>query len=311
MRRQASQAFGKQQGIALVVVLWVLALLGAIAAVYSAGVRNETTITRNMVESAKARALVDAGFHIAEMKFCENAPATAENEAWQADGTVYETAFGEGTVRVAVVDEAGKIDLNEAPKEVIDVLLLNAEVPDQERMALVDAILDWRDVDNLRGLYGAEDEEYADAGLPYGAKDAPFESKEELLLVLGMKPAWYQAIASAVTVYSGSDSINPVVASEQVLKAMPGVDGTRVDEYVQQRQQHSTESRPFSQSVFGANPYLIINAGHTFTLNIEGETSSGAIARTTAIVQTRRGRNKSRFQVLVWEEPGIWLTKLN
>ena len=52
--------------------------------------------------------------------------------------------------------------------------------------ALVDAIVDFRDEDDLHCLQGAEDRDYADAGLPRGAKDAAFEAVEELQQVLGM-----------------------------------------------------------------------------------------------------------------------------
>jgi general secretion pathway protein K len=45
---------------------------------------------------------------------------------------------------------------------------------------LVDAILDWRDEDDLHLVNGAEDPDYKAAGLPYGAKDGPFDSLEEL-----------------------------------------------------------------------------------------------------------------------------------
>ena len=44
--------------------------------------------------------------------------------------------------------------------------------------ALAAAIVDWRDADALtQPDGGAEDPDYAAAGLPYGAKDAPFENR--------------------------------------------------------------------------------------------------------------------------------------
>ncbi len=76
----------------------------------------------------------------------------------------------------------------------------------QEPENLVDAILDWRDPDDLHLVNGAEDEQYAAAGLPYGAKDGPFDSVEELGQVMGFDRELYQALAPALTVTSGQAS---------------------------------------------------------------------------------------------------------
>jgi len=51
---------------------------------------------------------------------------------------------------------------------------------------LVNAIIDWRDEDDLVGLEGAEKEEYKEAGLSYQPPNKPFKSIEELQMVLGM-----------------------------------------------------------------------------------------------------------------------------
>src|SRR5882672_7761736 len=49
---------------------------------------------------------------------------------------------------------------------------------------------------------GAEDADYAAAGLAYGAKDAPFAMTEELLQVPGMTRELFDRVAPDITVYS-------------------------------------------------------------------------------------------------------------
>ena len=101
--------------------------------------------------------------------------------------------------------------------------LLVLGVAEDEAAALADRILDWRDPDDLAGLNGAEDPDYAAAGLPYGAKDGPFSSVEELRQVLGVTPDLYARLAPELTVDSGAQQIDQQFASAAVLAAVQGV----------------------------------------------------------------------------------------
>jgi general secretion pathway protein K len=90
------------------------------------------------------------------------------------------------------------------------------------------AIVDWRDSDSFsQPSGGAEDPQYAAAELPYGAKDAPFETVGEVEQVLGMTPALYEAVAAHLTVYSGQSAPDQRFASGEVLQAL-GVDPTAI-----------------------------------------------------------------------------------
>jgi len=97
--------------------------------------RVETRVTRNLVENAKAEALADA-------RVCMRAilglldPDDAR--AWRADGTAYEFSLGEGTIRVTLQDEAGKIDLNYAPDEILLGLFEAAGLSAGDAVRLVD-----------------------------------------------------------------------------------------------------------------------------------------------------------------------------
>jgi hypothetical protein len=53
---------------------------------------------------------------------------------------------------------------------------------------VADAILDWLDTDEQPREYGAEADYYATLDPPYGAKNGPLETVEELLLVKGVTP---------------------------------------------------------------------------------------------------------------------------
>jgi general secretion pathway protein K len=220
-----------QRGFALLLVLWGLILLGLIAAGFLRETRVSATLARNVVENAKAEALADAGVERAILGLLDSDPATA----WRADGRLYRFALGEGTVDIRIQDERGKIDLNHAPAAML-VTLFQATGSDPETaQRLADAILDYADRDGNRRPAGAEDPDYADSGSKEGAKDAPFERKEELMKVLGMNRTIYDAVASSVTVYSGQSDVNTSTAPELVLRTIPDLTDKQFEEIMSAR----------------------------------------------------------------------------
>jgi general secretion pathway protein K len=201
-----------------VIVLWVVTLLSVMATSFAVSMRTESTLAYQWTQSAQTRALAEAGVHRGIMELL----LPVRQQRWRVDGTVYEFSYGGGQVRVAIQDESGKIDLNEAQRDVLDPMMRSVGVEDEKRDALVDAILDWRDEDNLRGLRGAEDDDYAAAGLDYGAKDGPFNCVEELQQVLGMTPALYKRLEPMITINSRQGNVELQVAPPEVLRAFPG-----------------------------------------------------------------------------------------
>jgi general secretion pathway protein K len=294
--------FDRQQGVALVIVLWVIALLGVIAASYALSTRIETALTRNWLESNQARALAKAGVQIAILELLR--PATTDAEAenkWRADGTVYETSFAGAGLRIAIADETGKIDLNGAPAGLIDGLLQTTNIEENERLKLLDAILDWRDDDELERLNGAEDDEYRAAGLQYRPKNGPFDNVEELSLVLGMSAGLYHELEGALTVYTGAKGINPDVASAQVLLAIPGIDPAQVDVYSAQKAQNVIDGLPPPPSPIIDREYQTGGVGRdTYSVHVEVNMPSGAVERIAAVVRlTRYG---GPFELISWQE---------
>lgn len=207
-----------RRGLALITVLWVLTLLSLIAASFSTSTRTEVRQAFNQAASARAEALADAGLNTAILGLLSARPGYE----WRADGTVYGWDFGEGEIRVSIRDEGGKIDLNAASETLLQSLFVAVGQSSSDAAALVARIVDFRDTNDLRGLNGAEDRDYRDQGLPYGAKDAPFETVEELRQVLGMTPDLYEAVAPALTVHARQRLPHEPTAPALVKAAMAG-----------------------------------------------------------------------------------------
>ena len=78
-----------------------------------------------------------------------------------------------------------------------------------------------------RRVNGAKDQAYRLAGTSYRPRNGPFQSVDELLLVMDMTPALFTRIAPALTVYSGRQFIDPQVAPREALLALRNMDPAR------------------------------------------------------------------------------------
>jgi general secretion pathway protein K len=209
-----------EEGIALIAVLWMLTLLSIVAAALSLETRSSTRIARNMADNAAARAAADAGIQRAILDLETSTGAPTDARKFLADGTVYAWRFANSTVHISVKDEGSKIDLNQAPEELLTALFASVGVDRGEAQSLADAIADYRDADNLPRPGGAEEAEYRDAGLAWGPKNAPFQMVEELQQVLGMTPEIYERAAPDLTIYSVTGTLSPAADDKRLTRIM-------------------------------------------------------------------------------------------
>jgi general secretion pathway protein K len=285
----------RERGIALVGVLWMLALLGVIATGFAATTRTEGLIAHNHVEAARARAVAEEVLHWAVFEWL----ASPIEERRRADGRRYDLQVGEDEVRamLSVEDEGAKVDLNAAPAALLEGLLRVLGVEEPERLALVDAIQDWRDPDDLRRPFGAEAAEYRAAGFGYGPRNDHFESIDELRLVFGMTPELYERMRPLVTVHSRRAQVNVDTASVEVLRAIPGLSEEQALEWVQTR---AAAEAPLgtreARRVAGA--YAARGTGGVYTFSVQAVLPSGAAQGLRA---TLRLDGLDGYTVLDWE----------
>lgn len=279
-----------QRGVALVLVLWVLVLLTTMAISMSTTQRLELNMAANLTQERQARALVDAGIEFMALQLLLQRTGP-EEEKWKADGMARPWRFNDRTVYVAATPENGRIDVNVATPEMLEELLRSVGLEDAQAAQIRDAILDWRDADDQRQLNGAEDPQYEDAGRPYGAKDAAFASVEELRMVLGITPAIFDAIASALTVHSRRRTVNPLFASRQVLSAMPGMDETAVDDYIALRTQNQAQGLAVPAPTGVNRMYLEMGKTPIFRVYAETEMPEGGMVKGEVVLNiASRGR---------------------
>ena len=215
----AMQPRGRQQGIALVMVLWLLVLMSVIAASHARNIRTETRLTTNQVETARARALLEAGVNHTVLELFVQDDA----ERWQADGTIYRLALAGGNVTIAVHDTRGLIDLNTVDAVLLDKILTAIGVDEPQRSGLIGATLDWRDKDSLKHDNGAEDDDYRLAGMQWGVRDGSFTSIEEYRYVLGMTNRIFEQLAPYLIVQSNHRGVSLEYAPPWLREVLGGM----------------------------------------------------------------------------------------
>ncbi|MCC7328457.1 MAG: general secretion pathway protein GspK [Burkholderiales bacterium] len=231
-RRRAGPGAARQDGIALILVLWLTIMLTVIASGFAFSMHSEALTARNALSLAQARAAADGG--IERMAFELSRPRYPT--AWASDGMPHTWRDGDVGIVATAVDESARIDINSAPEMLLRGLLEHVGGADAETAArIVDAIADWRDPDDNRRPNGAEEADYRAAGLEQKPTNAPFETVAELARVMGMTPPLYARIANTLTVQSRQPGINATTAPRDVLLALPNATPEAVDAYLQQR----------------------------------------------------------------------------
>ncbi|MGZ8185590.1 MAG: general secretion pathway protein GspK, partial [Methylobacter sp.] len=234
------QLLTTQKGLALILVLWILSLLTIMAGSFALSMRRETSIITGIVTNAQAKSIAESGLAIAEMMLLN----PDQNKRWRTDGSVYEMDYGSSKVRLRLLSESGKIDINIVDQAVLQSLMNHAPVDDEEQKnKIMNAILDWRDEDDLVHIDGAEKKEYREAGLTYQPGNKPFQSIEELQMVLGIDENVFLWIEDLVTIYSGQP-VDMQQASKKVLQVLPGLEPEVVENFVAARLESAINGVP-------------------------------------------------------------------
>lgn len=289
---------GRQDGVALVLVLWVITLLSVIAANFSFAMRGEAQVARNLLSTSQARSLADAGVQRA---WYELMKPPADMQRWQGDGAPHELLLGGAKVRVTILDESGKIDLNTASDALLGSLFKSVGLSAEASTALLNAVLDWRDSDKLKRLNGAEEDDYRAAAKNYVPSNAPFEVIDELQRVLGMTPELYRGLAPALTVYSKQAGVNAAIAPREVLLAIPGVNPAMVEQFLEQRLQAFAAGQKAPPFPAGAGFIAMAGGISAYSVRSEVALTDGTVFVRKAVARLTQDP-KRPVLVLAWSE---------
>jgi general secretion pathway protein K len=302
-----------ERGFALIAVLLVLALVGVIGAEFAFSMRLEAAAVRGYKQVTLASHLAEAAVAQAIREIVADYTYVGLDDRgvltfYRADQTALpqlpreRVALGSGHFTYRLADEEARIDVNTAPPERLDRLLLALGLEKAERDTIVSSIQDWRDANDEHRLNGAEsDDTYLRLPVPYRARNGNLESTRELLQIKGVTPALFAGadgragLGELVTV-GAPGGVNLNTAPVLVLRAL-GLADAEIAEVQQARR---------------AAPYTVVPARfagrglsvttRTFRIEADGLVDDRPRARFTAVVQRRVEANRVTVAVLEWSD---------
>ncbi|MDD5227476.1 MAG: type II secretion system protein GspK [Methylococcales bacterium] len=315
----------KQKGVALILVLWVLSILTLMAGSFTKTMRRESTGVMTIRANAEANAQAQAGISLAQAMLLHE----DEAKRWRVDGSIYEIETENATMRIRLLSETGKIDINSVTASLLHQVLLHAPLETQAQLELENAILDWRDDDETTRPFGAEKPEYKAAKLSYSPRNKPFRALEELQMVRGLSAdvfAWMQPI---FTVYAaGQTEVDLNLATRDVLNVLPEVDVNLLDTYFLAHQQailnHSpmpvvprieNAAQAMTQDVETTTEAEVSPDISTVTVTVEAILDNDAQAAVQVVMEKIDGANNLPFQILTQqnqiETPSLFSETMN
>jgi general secretion pathway protein K len=287
------------RGVALLVVLWVVVLLGVLLGAFVISARTENLTTRFLFDATRARFAAEAGLSLAVHELRRADPQAR----WVADGRVYEGRFEDAKLEISIIDEAGKVDINVADEATLFALLQAVGIEEPRARRLVDAILDWRDADDLVRPNGAERRDYEAAGLSWGPANMGFQTTGQLQQVLGMTWEIYERLAPHITIYTGQGQPSLGFADAPVLQTVPGVTPEIAAQLVAQRRALApAELAGMPLMLPNGQPLVAGGGGLTYTVTSKATLPNGAWTSLVATVRPGGAPGRRAYSILGWRE---------
>jgi general secretion pathway protein K len=287
----------RQNGIALVLVLWVLLLLTIITGSFAMMARMDRLEANALLSGTQARLSAESAINLAVLALRDPEDETR----MLADGRVYETEIDGILLEVSAIDERGKVDIN-ATDELTMVNLFTGhgmELSDAELLAA--AVMDWRDEDELERVNGAEEDAYMAAGLQIGPANRPFMMTEELLQVIGMPYELYRKLEPGITVFSRAGEPDPAFAPVEALMALPDITYEEAVNFVAERNARQPGE---DLGVTLPNGLVVLEQGRGVTYSVQARATmpNGVWEQLQATIRLGGNRSGSPYRVLRWRE---------
>lgn len=170
-----------QPGIALIAVLWLIAILSLAAVTTLSVISFDTEITTSKVHGSRALQLAEMGI------------AVGANPAVKRDDPLLHRVDEENNeeIHVTLNSESARFNINTLvlaeDKTLIRSIFIHWGMDLDDAQALTDALTDWVDADEEVALNGAEIDEYNKMGRINQPFNRPFYDIEEMRLVRGME----------------------------------------------------------------------------------------------------------------------------
>jgi len=270
-------------GSALLAVLWLSAALAAIAFSLASTVRSETDRTSTALDGLRCYYLAQGGIERASLELLWSISGAGPRKIPRGSTSVT-YAFPSGSVRVELIPEASKLNVNLVPVQDLYRLAVALGIEPERALEIAAAIEDWR---KPRPQGSPFDAYYSSLTPSFRPAHASLQEIEELLLVKGITPDIFygtyvpapegategprmvarEGLAGSLSVYGATTQVDANTASPAVLAAI-GLGPAAIQALVARRRLApliDQQLLPFLESI-GAPSNRLRTEGHSILL---------------------------------------------
>lgn len=298
----------RDRGFALVLVLWSLLLLTTIGISFGYAARVETVTGTTLSDAVRAEAVAAGGVRRAILGLL----AKDKELRWPVDGQARAIPWPNALLRVSVRAESAKVDVNQAPPELLAGLFSHL-LPDVDAERLVEVVLAQRERAAARPEGETDRRASRSARLARGARASglaqqAFTSVDELVQLPGFDPDSVARLRPYLTVYSGRPQVDAASADVEVLAALPGVTREAALRFVEERATRAGEDGALDLSSLGEGAAYLDARSKADVTNVRAvvRLNAGGAALVEAVVSLG-GAGAAPFQVLDWRESWVAL----
>ena len=286
-----------QNGIALVLVLWITVLISIATGAYALMARMDQLEANQLLSGTQARMTAEGGIHLTAVALRDSDELTRII----ADGRPYQQTLDGVLLEIKVIDERGKLDINAADEQTLFTLFNNNGLEADRAELLAAAVMDWRDGDEVERVNGAELDAYLAAGLEVGPANRPFMMIDELLQVLGMPYPLFRLVEPGITVFSRAGMPNLAFAPVEALLAIPDISHEEALEFVQERNAREPGD---TDDISSPNGLVVVAQGRGLTYSIQAKATmpNGVWEQLEATIRLGGSPTGQPFRILRWRE---------
>lgn len=220
-----------EAGFVLLSVLAIFVVVGSVLAAAILQVRSASSLVQARADAVRLQGAADGIARLLAYDLGLRRTARRTGFTLPEDGTVTACLLAPGrTARMSLQDQGTLIDLNTTPRPAMEEAFRLLGVADRDVLALGAEIVDYRDPDDApEPNGGAEDPQYRARGLPWGPRNGPFASVDEIDRLPSMTPAIAARLRPVLTVHNEGGRFDLAALVRRVnpaaIRSLPGAAG--------------------------------------------------------------------------------------
>jgi len=280
-------------GFVMVAVLWILGALATLASIYSVYIIDTAVAFKAHDDRLQAEGLVSAALELTAHQ------VTARPDGERRNNGSFGFRLGTGFASVQFRSEAARIDLDQAPKELLAGLFYGFGAKPEDALMYADRIIAWRTKPGPG--QDAEASFYQAAGRRYVPRGGPFPHPAELWLVHGIPEVLIERAMPFITVYSGSAQVNVLDAPAEVLAALPGMTPDRLQAVLQQRAATPQNGQVLLSLLGQAQSHATIESNKTVRVAVQVRLDNGRQLGSEVVIYVADADSEP-YHVLSWRD---------